>query len=134
MSYTGTSLTIGLIWAVWHFPLLIFGHYNNGTPAWYGLTCFTVAVVSISFIMTWYRVKSGSLWTSVMLHASHNLFIQSFFSPITQTNSRTAWYFDEFGAVIPVTTMLFAIYFWMRRKELNWNSKDNLALPVKEAA
>jgi len=48
MGYTGVSLTSGLIWAVWHYPLLIFGHYNNGTPAWYGLLCFTVMVVSMS--------------------------------------------------------------------------------------
>ncbi len=30
--YTGTSLISGFIWAIWHYPLLIFGHYNNGTP------------------------------------------------------------------------------------------------------
>ncbi len=130
MGYTGVSLTTGLIWSIWHYPLLIFGHYNNGTPAWYGLLCFTIAVSSASFIYTWYRVKSGSLWTGVMLHASHNLFIQSFFSPITQPNSNTAWYYDEFGAVLPAITVIFAIYFWSRRKELNWREKQNGTVSV----
>ena len=48
-SYTSTSLITGLIWAVWHYPLLIFSDYNNGTAFWYGLLCFTVAVVAASF-------------------------------------------------------------------------------------
>lgn len=118
MGYTGVSLTSGVIWAVWHYLLLIFGHYNNGTPAWYGVLCFTVMVISMSFVFTWYRLKSGSLWTGVMLHASHNLFIQSFFTPITLANAHTPWFADEFGAIIPVVTLFFAIYFWTRRKEL----------------
>jgi membrane protease YdiL (CAAX protease family) len=118
MGYTGVSLTSGLIWAVWHYPLLIFGHYNNGTPAWYGLLCFTVMIVSVSFVFTWYRLKSGSLWTGVMLHASHNLFIQSFFTPITLDKGHTAWFADEFGAVAPAVTVLLAFYFWRRREEL----------------
>ncbi len=118
--YTQTSLISGIIWSVWHYPLLVFSNYNNGAPAWYGMLCFTVMVVSISFVFTWFRIKSNSLWTGVMLHASHNLFVQAFFTPITVDNGRTKWFIDEFGAVIPAVTVLLAIYFWTRRKELNW--------------
>jgi membrane protease YdiL (CAAX protease family) len=121
-NYTYTSLISGAVWAVWHYPLLIWGSYNNGTPAWYGLICFTVMVVSISFVFTWFRLKSTSLWTGVMLHASHNLFVQSFFTPITIVNSQTKYYIDEFGAVLPVVTFIFAIYFWTRRKELRYQA------------
>lgn len=117
-SYTKTSLISGGIWAVWHFPILIFGHYNNGTPAWYGLTCFTVMVVSMSFVFTWFRLKSNSLWTGVLLHASHNLFIQSFFTPMTTDTGHTKYFIDEFGAVLPVVCVFVAIYFWRRRGEL----------------
>ncbi len=118
-NYTYTSLISGFIWAIWHFPLLIWGSYNNGAPAWYGLTCFTVAVVSMSFVFTWFRLKSKNLWTGVILHASHNLFIETFFSPITIVNSRTKYFIGEFGAVLPVVTFIFAVYFWIRRKELS---------------
>jgi membrane protease YdiL (CAAX protease family) len=117
-SYTKTSLISGAIWAVWHYPILIFGGYNNGTSAWYGLTCFTVMVISISFVFTWFRLKSNSLWTGVMLHASHNLFIQAFFTPITTDTGHTKYFIDEFGAVLPVVTLILAIYFWTRRKEV----------------
>ncbi len=118
ISYTKTSLLVGIIWAMWHFPILIFADYNSGTPAWYGLSCFTIMVVSISFVFTWFRLKSGSLWTGAILHASHNLFVQSIFTPLTIYNSHTKYFIDEFGAVLPLVCLGLAIYFWTRRKEL----------------
>jgi uncharacterized protein len=117
-SYTKTSLISGIIWSVWHYPILIWGGYNSGTPVWYGLTCFTVMVVSISFVFTWFRLKSGSLWTGALLHASHNLFIQVYFTPITKDTGHTKYYTDEFGAVLPVVCLITAVYFWTRRGEL----------------
>ena len=117
--FTSTSLISGFIWAVWHYPLIIWGSYNGGTPFWYSLTCFTVAVVSMSFICAWFRLKSNSLWTGVMLHASHNLFVQTFFTPMTVANAQTKYFADEFGAVLAAVSVCFAIYFWTRRKELS---------------
>jgi len=118
VSFTGTALISGAIWACWHYPLLIWGDYNSGTPTWYGLSCFTVMVVSISFVFAWMRLKSGSLWTGALLHASHNLYIQAIFTPLTRDTGKTAWYIDEFGAVVPIVVLCFAIYFWSKRNEL----------------
>src|SRR5262245_34836513 len=118
LGYTRTSLLSGLIWSIWHYPILLFADYNSGTPAWYGLTCFTVMVVSISFVFTWFRIRSNSLWTGVLLHASHNLFIQGIYSPLTKDTGNTKYFIDEFGAVLPAVCIAFAIYFWSRRSEL----------------
>jgi len=116
--YTVTALASGAVWALWHYPVLIFADYNAGTPVWYGLTCFTVMVVSGSFIFTWMRLKSGSLWTGVLLHASHNLFIQSFFDPLTTDTGRTRYVIGEFGVGLALVSLLFALYLWSRRHEL----------------
>jgi membrane protease YdiL (CAAX protease family) len=118
VGFTGTALISGAVWACWHYPLLIWGDYNNGTPTWYGLTCFTALVFSLSFIFAWMRLKSGSLWTGALLHASHNLYVQAIFTPLTRNTGKTAWYIDEFGAILPLVTIAFAIYFWRRRHEL----------------
>jgi uncharacterized protein len=118
MSFTKTALLSGCIWSVWHYPILIFADYNAGTPTWYALTCFTALVVADSFVFAWMRLKSGSLWTGMLLHASHNLFIQGFFNPITQDTGHTKYVIGEFGAVLPVTAILFAFYFWTRRAEI----------------
>ena len=117
-SYTTTALISGIIWSLWHYPILIYADYNSGTPVWFGLTCFTLMVVSISFVFAWMRLKSGSLWTGVLLHASHNLFIQGFFDPITRDTGRTKYIIGEFGAALPLVCIAFGVYFWMRRGEL----------------
>jgi membrane protease YdiL (CAAX protease family) len=98
-SFTVTALISGIVWSVWHYPILLFADYNAGMPAWYGLLCFTVMVVGMSFVFAWMRLKSGSLWTGVLLHASHNLFIQDFFDPITPDTSPTKYVIGEFGCV-----------------------------------
>jgi membrane protease YdiL (CAAX protease family) len=124
IGFTGTALISGAVWSCWHYPLLIWGDYNNGTgtPTWYGLTCFTVLVLSISFVFAWMRLKSASLWTGALLHASHNLYIQGVFTPLTRNTGKTAWFIDEFGAILPLVTIAFAIYFWRRRRELPQSS------------
>lgn len=137
-SFTTTALISGIVWALWHYPVLIWGDYNAGTATWCALTCFTVLVISGSVIFAWMRLKSGSLWTGAMLHASHNLFVQAIFTPLTRNTGKTAWYIDEFGAVLPAVMFLFAIYFWRRRKELphagETNSLGSAAELTKTAA
>jgi uncharacterized protein len=128
-SFTTTALISGIVWASWHYPGLIWGDYNNGTPAWYGLTCFTVMVVAIAVVFAWLRLKSGSLWTGAILHASHNLYVQAIFTPLTADRGKTAWFIDEFGAVLPLVAVAFAIYFWIRRREVETVS-DNATLPA----
>ena len=73
--------------------------------------------VAASFVFAWLRLKSGSLWTAVILHASHNLFIQGFFTPLTGARgSLTPYAVDEFGVAVPLIIVLFAIGFWLNRK------------------
>lgn len=117
-SFTATALISGIIWSLWHYPVLILADYNAGTATWYALLCFTVMVVAISFLFAWMRLKSGSLWTGALLHASHNLYVQAIFTPLTRNTGKTAWFIDEFGAVLPLVTVVVAIYFWTRRREL----------------
>ena len=116
--YVKTSLLSGSIWALYHYTNLIFGEYNNGTPFLYGMICFTVMIISISFIFTWYTIKSGSLFPAMILHASHNQLIQGIFTPLTSTNEKSPWFIDEFGVVLAIVTLIFAFYFISRRKEL----------------
>ncbi|HAP61866.1 MAG TPA: CPBP family intramembrane metalloprotease domain-containing protein [Cytophagales bacterium] len=116
--FAKTSVITGLIWGLWHAPILLFADYNNGAPVVYALACFLLLVVSISFVYTWFRIRSGSLWTAVILHASHNLFIQSIFTPLTEDTGNTAYFIDEFGIALPIVAIALAYYFWSRRHQL----------------
>ena len=116
--FTKTSLITGVIWSIWHYPLVIFANYNSGTPAWYGLTCFTVMAVGMTFPLTWIRLKSGSVWTAMFFHASHNLYIQSFFNPLTKDTGITKFIIGEFGAALAVISVIVAYIFWRMRSSL----------------
>ena len=118
IGFTGTALFSGIVWALWHYPVLIGADYDAGTPAWYSLTCITVMVLALSFIFAWMRLKSGSLWTAALLYASHNLYAQSIFTPLTHNSDNTPWFLDEFGVVLPIVAIAFAIFFWSRRGQL----------------
>jgi len=108
VGFSGVGIISGLMWAAYHFPVLLFADYNAGTPAWYGLSCFTVMVVADSFILAWLTLRSGSLWPAAILHGSHNLFIQSIFTPLTRDTGPTKYIIDEFGIGLVITIGLAA--------------------------
>jgi membrane protease YdiL (CAAX protease family) len=116
LGFTGGALVTGAIWAAWHLPILLFADYNAGTPWWFAMPCFVVLVLASSVMMTWLRLRSGSLWTAAVMHASHNLFIQAFFTPITAPRgSITPYAIDEFGFMLPLVMVVAAFVFWWRR-------------------
>ena len=118
-SFINVSLISGVVWVVWHTPVLLFADYNNaGAPRWYGLLCFAILVISMSFAFAWLRLKSGSLWTAVILHAAHNAFIQAFFTPLTANTGHTAYFSDEFGLLLALAGIVTAYLFWRKRAEL----------------
>lgn len=117
--FTFGCLLSGCIWAVWHYPLLLFADYNAGTKPVYALTCFTLMVIADAYILGWLRLKSGSLWPAAILHASHNLFIQAIFDRMTAPVGKTLYFTTEFGAGLVLTTGAFAAYFWTRRNEVS---------------
>ncbi len=112
VGFPGVGLISGLMWAAYHYPVLIFADYNAGTPVWYGLGCFTLMVVADSIILAWLTLRSGSLWPAAILHGSHNLFIQSIFTPLTRDTGPTKYIIDEFGIGLVVTITIAAVLAW----------------------
>ncbi|MGZ7135490.1 MAG: CPBP family glutamic-type intramembrane protease, partial [Methanobacterium sp.] len=78
---------------------------------------FFVATLGISFILAWLRLKSGSIWPAVLLHASHNLFIQQFFDPLSG-GFLTKYLVGETGVLLVAIIIIFALVFWMMRDKL----------------
>jgi membrane protease YdiL (CAAX protease family) len=120
-TFTRTALLSGIIWVIWHLPLILFADYNNGTPAWFAIMCFAAIVIAMSFVFAWLRLKSGSLWPVVFLHASHNLFIKNIFTPLTSNTGITHYIIDEFGIALVIALVLVGLYFWRRRSEVSAN-------------
>jgi membrane protease YdiL (CAAX protease family) len=117
-SFTRLSLISGAIWSVYHYPILLFADYNSGTNKAYALFAFTWMVVASSFIYAWFRLRSGSVWTAVILHASHNLFIQQVFDQLTVDRGITRYITTEFGVGLAIAYTVVAWICWRKRGEL----------------
>jgi membrane protease YdiL (CAAX protease family) len=110
-------LISGAIWALWHFPIIIFGSYTTGTPLWYSLPIFTLGILASSIILAWLRLKSGSLWPAVLLHASHDFYLGNMFDPLT-SGTLSHYLVGETGILLLAVLLAFALIFWKMRNKL----------------
>jgi len=119
-SVPGTSLIVGLFWAVWHYPAIIGGFYGTGTPLWIALPGFTMVLTGYSFLRTVLIQKSKSLWTGVVLHASGNTILMGIFYEMTVHKDYAAYLVSETGIVTGIVCIASALIFWkMQTKNIN---------------
>lgn len=114
-SFGGVSIISGLIWSIWHWPIILLIYKGSGNVIFH-ISSFTVMIVGMSVILAYYTFKSNSLWPAALFHSVHNIFIQKIFNPLTLTNDRSTFWIDEYGMMIPIITTIFAIYFWRKAK------------------
>jgi len=64
-------LLIGMIWGIWHAPIILLGHNYPGYPA-LGVIWMLIFSIELSFIFGWLKDASGSMWAPIIAHASLN--------------------------------------------------------------
>lgn len=116
-----TILVSGSLWALYHFPLLLWADYHAATPVAYAMVMFSISIFSVTVIATWLRFRSGSVWPAVILHASHNVFVQGFFDPATRDTGWTQFITTEFGAGLAVLYALTAGLIWRHWRTEKFN-------------
>jgi len=110
--FAGGSLATGLLWALWHVPVLFWMNYHGAPPRAYALACFVLSLAGMSFVYSWFRLRSNSLWPAVFLHASHNVFLTPVFAMLTVDSGHTAWFGDEFGAGLALLSLVLGWACW----------------------
>lgn len=66
------TLATGLIWAVWHYPLAFVGYIDfDHVPL--GLAIWTGAFLAQQVLLSWLRIRSGSIWPTSLAHAGNNM-------------------------------------------------------------
>lgn len=116
--FTSTALWSGAIWALYHYPAILATDYHAATPRVFSMVAFTVSVFAAGVILAWVRLKSGSVWTGVIFHASHNLFVQDVFDRMTVSRGKTEYVTTEFGIGLAIVYAAIAFALWRRRGEL----------------
>ncbi len=76
-SFRGVSIISGLVWAIWHWPIIWLMH-NVGGNLLFHITAFIVMILGMSVILAYFTIKSNSLWPAVLFRSVHNIYIQRF--------------------------------------------------------
>lgn len=118
MSFKALTIVSGIIWAVWHFPIINL-MYGRGEFLLLHMAAFTIMILGVSVILAYYTFKSNSLWPAAIYHSVHNIYIQKICTPLTVANENTFFWIDEYGFMIPIVTTVFAIYFWKKAEKEN---------------
>jgi uncharacterized protein len=106
----------GVIWALWHYPDILFFDYNVGTPPMFAVACFSIFVVGLSIFFSWLRLASDSIWPAVILHAVHNSVIWSIFDGATEHDRMATYITTEFGAGAAVAGAVVGYLFGTKLK------------------
>ena len=68
-------LLSGVIWGVWHWPVIAMGHnYGLDYPGfpWLGMGMMVVMCIGLGIFLSWVTLRSGSVWPAVIGHAAIN--------------------------------------------------------------
>lgn len=66
------AIITGVIWGLWHAPVIVLDGYNYpGNPP-LGVLMMVVFTTALGVIFAWFRFRSGSVWPSTLSHAAFN--------------------------------------------------------------
>ena len=94
LPFTGVALVSGLIWAAWHYPITAVVYRDAGLP---------LAAAE----------NRQCVWPPIFLHASHNLWMQSIFTPLTIDTEYTKWIAGDFGLAFVVVAAVAKSSLWI---------------------
>lgn len=130
LGYKKAIVIGGIIWGVWHGPLTCVGH-NFGTDypgfPYLGILVMCLFCTLIGIVLTFFTVKTGSIWPAAILHAVNNgtpsilrFFVNEEIVNETLPNPILSWAF----LLIPVGIVAGICWGVMCKDEKNNNSSS----------
>lgn len=105
-----SSIILGLIWGVWHFPAYLI---ETGVPLNMHFLVFLLWVVIGTLFISWIYYYTKSVLTSILIHISANAaFNYLLILPEFTGSMNTFWLF------ILYLSVLMILVYWFRRKDL----------------
>lgn len=86
--FWAATLWIGLLWGLWHVPIILLGHNYPGMPI-AGAALFTLYCILYAPIFSYVREKSGGIWAPCVLHGTGNA--MAGMAILMQTNADMPW-------------------------------------------
>jgi membrane protease YdiL (CAAX protease family) len=135
-SFLHSALTIGVVWWIYHVPLVIIGWYGS-LP---GLPAFSVAIAGVTLFTGVLADRSRAIWPSVIVHGAWNALVATGFvlagSPDLVVFAGSNFWVGEFGwlaAIASATTGALATWWHLSRPvpalrptpETGWSTPSN---------
>lgn len=106
-------LVSGIIWGLWHLPVMIFGNYNSGPYPVVALILFMISVSSFGYFLGRLRLTTGSIWPAFLLHACWNAVIQDVFDSFSGGKYALLWTGE--AGIFVAFTLLAAVWIASRK-------------------
>ena len=65
------ALFIGIVWGIWHFPLILMGHNYPNDPHW-GVLLMVVMCILLGVIEMYFVLKTKSMIVAAIMHGTFN--------------------------------------------------------------
>lgn len=107
-------LTLGLVWGVWHLPLIVSGQYCKSSHMAVTTLLFMGMILGLNSVICRLRLLSGSVWVPVLMHSVHNAVFQCALQPVTIDNQWHTFLGGECGAL---TVLAYGLLAWLMWRE-----------------
>jgi membrane protease YdiL (CAAX protease family) len=109
---------LGIIWGVWHWPIIWMGYNYPGQPV-LGSLLMTAYTVVLSYFLAYAVFKSKGVWTAAYLHALNNQAMSFFMAAVVAPVSIVM----SFGIGIPGLVLCALVILLLLRDPI-WKETD----------
>jgi len=114
-TFLQTSIIVGIIWAIWHIPILYIMLAKADINLLLALSIYSLGVIVETFMYTWFIKKSSSVWPCVILHTSYNFHIQEVFDKLLIKDRSDFFITGEFGFGVLIISLILAFALYLKR-------------------
>jgi membrane protease YdiL (CAAX protease family) len=109
---------LGIIWGVWHWPIIWMGYNYPGQPV-LGSLLMTAYTLVLAYFLAYAVFKSKGVWTAAYLHALNNQVLAFFMSAVVTPVSMVM----SFGIGIPALVLCALVILLLLRDPV-WKETD----------
>jgi len=117
-------LLVGIIWGIWHAPIILMG-YNYPNHPVLGSLLMVLLCIGLAFILGFAVLKAKGVWIAAFLHALFNQ-VSSYFMGLIYTPRDTAF---SFGIGLP-GLLLMALVVLLLLRDPVWRQSDDESEPA----
>lgn len=103
-------LVSGLIWGLWHVPVVLGAGYAAGPSPAVSAVLLVTLTTAFGSVFARLRLETGSVWPAIILHAAWNSIIQSAFDE-ARSGGDGSWWVGESGVLTVATLIISAVIF-----------------------